>query len=223
MKTTNNVSSKLREIEKEIDNYYKSNPLLKLPFATAAWYLLASGENWRRIQTLPDKGTQHHTIIADDLINELKYPMYWLYKDCEPNGQVPFVYNGDNFKASLDLIRLAREYRWFVLVYTSANNGWIELDLQESTIQPKEDFFTGIEYEAYDRLIKPHRSQESLPSVNFDNFPIEALEHSLKVEVDRFSYKLNPKMVSDTMTVLRPLFDRMFSLPSAVSQVISRI
>ena len=214
MKATDNVSPELRKIEKEIDNYYKSNPLLKLPFATAAWYLLASGENWGRMQTLPDKGMQHHTIIADDLVNELKDPMYWLYKDCEPNGQVPFAYNGNNFKASLDLIRLAREYRWFVLVYTGATNGWIDLDLQGSTIQPKEDFFTGIEYEAYDRLIKPHRSQESLPSVNFDNFLIEAIEHSLKVEVDRFSYKLNPKMVSDTMTVLRPLFDRMFSLPN---------
>lgn len=112
MKMTNSVSSKLREIEKEIDNYYKSNPLLKLPFATAAWYLLASGENWSRRQTLPDKGTQHHTIIADNLVNELKYPMYWLYKDCEPNGQVPFVYNGHNFKASLDLKgRLLHKYR----------------------------------------------------------------------------------------------------------------
>lgn len=62
-------------------------------------------------------------------------------------------------------------------------------------------------------MIKPHRSQESLPAVNFDNFPIEAIEHSLKVEVDRFSYKLNPKMVFDTTTALKPLFDRMFWLP----------
>ena len=214
MKTTDNVSPELREVEKEVDNYYKSNPLMKLPFAAAAWSLLASGENWRRKQTQVDNGMQHHTIIADNLVNELKYSMYWLCEDCEPSGQVPFVYNGDNFKASLDLFKLAREYRWFVLVYTGATNGWIELDLQGSTIQPKEDFFTGIEYEAYDRLIKPHRSQESLSSVNFDNFPIEAIEHSLKVEVDRLSYKLNPKMVSDTMTVLKPLFDRMFSLPS---------
>ena len=214
MKTTDNVSPELREVEKEIDSYYRSNPLVMLPFATATWSLLASGENWRRKQTQVDNGMQHHTIIADDLVNKLKYSMSWLCEDCEPSGQVPFVYNGDNFKASLDLIRLAREYRWFVLVYTGATNGWIELDLQGSTIQPKEDFFTGIEYEAYDHLIKPHRSQESLSSVNFDNFPIEAIEHSLNVEVDRFSYKLNPKMVSDTMTVLKPLFDRMFSLPS---------
>lgn len=214
MKPADKVSPKLREIETEIDNYYKSNPLLKLPFATAAWYLLASGENWGRMQTLSAKGTQHHTIIADDLVNELKDPMYWLYKDCEPNGQVPFVYNDDNFKASTDLIRLAREYRWFVLVYTGATNGWIDLDLQGSMIQPKGDFFTGIEYEAYDSLIKPHRSQESLPSVNFDNFPIEAIEHSLKVEGDRFRYKLNPRIISDTITVLKPLFDRMFLLPN---------
>ncbi len=213
-KTTDKVSPELREVEKEIDNYYKSNPLLKLPFAAAAWSLLAYAENWQRRQRHFHSGTQAHAIIADDLVNELKYPVSWLYKVCEPGGQAPFVFDGDIFKTSQDLLKLAREYRWFVLVYTGATNGWIELDLQGSTIQPKDDFFMGIEYEAYDRLVKPHKSRESLPLVNFDNFPREAIERSLKVEVNRFSYKLNPKIVSDTMTVLGPLFDRKFLLPS---------
>ena len=91
MKTTDNVSCELRKIEKEIDNYYKSNPLVKLPFVTAAWSLLTSAENWGRMQTRSDSGTQSQTIIADDLVNELKYPMYWLYKVCKPGGQIPFV------------------------------------------------------------------------------------------------------------------------------------
>ena len=46
MKTIDNVSPELRKVEKEIDNYYKSNPLLKLPFATAASYLLRSAEEY---------------------------------------------------------------------------------------------------------------------------------------------------------------------------------
>ena len=46
MKTADRVSPELRKIEKEVDNYYKSNPLLKLPFAIAAWSLLAYAEEY---------------------------------------------------------------------------------------------------------------------------------------------------------------------------------
>ena len=44
MKTTDNVSPELRKIEKEIDDYYKSNPLVNLPFATAACSFLTFAE-----------------------------------------------------------------------------------------------------------------------------------------------------------------------------------
>ena len=44
MKTADKLTLELQKAEQEIDNYYKSNPLLKLPFATAAWALLAFAE-----------------------------------------------------------------------------------------------------------------------------------------------------------------------------------
>ena len=44
MKTTDRLTPELRKIEKEIDNYYKSNPLVNLPFATSSWYLLVAAE-----------------------------------------------------------------------------------------------------------------------------------------------------------------------------------
>ena len=44
MKTSHKLTPDLRKAEQEIDNYYKSNPLLKLPFATAAWALLGFAE-----------------------------------------------------------------------------------------------------------------------------------------------------------------------------------
>ena len=88
------------------------------------------------------------------------------------------------------------------------------MELQGSTIQPTGDFFTGIEYEAYNILIDTYHEQEALSLMNFDNFPIGAIVRSLRIRDDRFRYKLNPKMVSDTIMVMKPLFDRMFSLPS---------
>ena len=43
---------------------------------------------------------------------------------------------------------------------------------------------------------------------------MDAIRRSLKVKGDRFRYRLNPKMVSDMTTHLKPGFDMMFSLPS---------
>ena len=179
MKTIDNVSPELRKVEKEIDNYYKSNPLLKLPFATAAWSLLAFGEEGMLKAHSEGGGTQYYSIVANDLINELKDPIYWLYRTCELEGQVPLTYDGDIYRASWDLFKLGQEYRWFVSAYTSASLGSIGLELQGTTIQLITDFLTGIEYEVYDRLIKPYKSQEALSSVNFDDFPIDAIQYSL--------------------------------------------
>ena len=209
------VTPELRKIEKEVDNYYKSNPLMNLPFGTTAWYLLAFAEDKMLKDHVDAVGTQHYAMIGDNLVNDLKYSMFWLHDACEPGGQAPFAYNNDFYKASWDLFKLGQEYRWFVAAFTHASNGWIRLELQGSTIQPTENLFTSIEYEAYNRLIKPHKSQEALSSINFDNFPIDAIRHSLKINGDRFKYKINPKMVSDIITALiRPALDEAFSLPS---------
>ena len=211
---TDKLTRKLREIEQEIDLYYKSSPLVNLPFATAAWSFLVFAEDWRLKQTLRPLTPQQYEVIADDFINGLKNPMCWLYNACEPGGQVPFAYNANIYKASWDLFKLGQEYRWFVFAYTYFSRKWIELDLQGSTIQPAKDLFKDIQYNAYNRLIKLHESQEVSSSVNLDNLPIDKIKRTLKIDGERFSYKLNPRMVSDTIEVRKPIVDRMFSLPS---------
>ena len=75
----------------------------------------------------------------------------------------------------------------------------------------------GIEYEAYNRLIKPHESQVSSSSVALGIVhqlnPL--IENSLTIQDDRFSYKLNPKMVATARNVLlKPVLDDIFLLPS---------
>ena len=210
------LTSELRKIEKEVDLYYKSNPLVKLPFATAAWSLLAFGEEVMLKQASRPLTPQEQETMGDNFVNELKQPMCWLYDVCEPGGQVPFAYDDKIFQASWDLFRLGKKYQWFDAAYRYASWGWINLELQGSTIQPTENLFTGLEYEAYNRLIKLHRSEEAVSLVDFDNFHLltDVIWRSVKVKGDRFSYKLNPRMVSDTIKVLRLGFDVMFSLPS---------
>ena len=51
--------------------------------------------------------------------------------------------------------------------------------------------------------------------MDFGNvLPVNAIRHSLRIIDNRFYYKLNPRMVSETMAFLKPAFDTVFSLPS---------
>ena len=215
MTNTDNVSPKLRKIEKEIDNYYKSNPLLKLPFATAASYLLRSAEEYMLNEQIDGiVGIQDRHALGSDFINEIEHPVSWLHRDCEQDGEIHFAYDPDIHKASKDLFELGQKYDLIVFAYTYATDGVLELELQESTIQPTGGFFTSIEYEAYNILIDAHELQEAQPDLNPRNSPATAILDSVRVQGDRFRYKLNPRMVADMKKYLEPLFDGMFLLPS---------
>ena len=217
MKTSDNVSCKLRKIENEIDNYYKSNPLLKLPFATAAWSLLAYAEDYMlNEQTGGTSGIQDIHALGSDFITELEHPMSWIYRDCEERGNFPTVFDGNLYTASKDLFELGQKYDWFIFAYTCASgkDRVLDLELQGTTIQPTGDFFASIEYEAYNILVDAHEPEEAQFDLNRDDFPATAILNSVRVQGDRFRYELNPKMVADMKKYLQPLFDRMFLLPS---------
>ena len=214
MRTPDRLTPELRRAEKEIDNHYRSNPLVNLPFARAAWALLAFGEEKMLKEINLSSTSQEISAATNNLVNDLKDPMHWLYHACGQGGQVPFEWNDEIFQASRDLFDLGTEYGRFVAAYTYASRGWIELELQGSTIQPTENLFNGIEYEAYNRLIKPNESREALSSVNFGKFPMEAIDLALKIHGDRFRCDPNPRMVADTVKAMSPIFDSAFSLPS---------
>ena len=214
MKTKDPLTPELRRAEKEIDNCYKSNPLVNLPFARAAWALLAFGEEIMLRDINLSSTSQDIAAATNNLVNDLKVPMHWLYHTCGQGGQVLFELNDEIFQTSWDLFRLGTEYSWFVFAYTCASHGWVELELQGSIIQPTDNLFDGIEYETYNRLIKPNESQEALSSVNLDKFPMAAIDRALKIDGDRFRCDPNPRMVADTVTAMSPIFDSAFSLPS---------
>ena len=215
MSTTDRVSPELREAEKEIDNYYKSNPLLELPFATAAWYLLAFGENWFLKQAGYNLTSQESEMMIDNLVNELKHPISWIFSTCEPGGQIPSAYDDGMFDASWNLFRLGRRYGWFDTAYRYGSNGWVRLKLQESTIQPTKELFTSQEYKAYNYLIKTHETDEVISSIDFDSFHLlgETVSRSVKVKGNRFSYEFNPRIIDDAIKVISPCYDNAFSLP----------
>ena len=220
MSSTDSVSPELRKVEKEIDNYYKSNPLLTQPFTTAAWHLLAYAEEYMLNEQRGEvSSVQDIHNLGSDFITEIEHAMTWIYRECEQSGQIPFARDNDLYKASKDLFELSQKYDWFIFAYTCASgkDRVLDLELQGSIIQPTGDFFASIEYEAYNILIDPREPEEALRALNYENLPIlaiQAIQQSLKIEGNRFRYEFNENMVSDMKTYLKPFLDRMFLLPS---------
>ena len=214
MKNSNEYTDELKKAEKEIDNYYKTNSLLKLPFATAAWSFLAFAEDYMVIRTGGIDNLRDLHIQGSEFLVELEHSLSWLIRTCKPEGQVPFTFNEYNYESANVLFELGKKYESFVFAYTLSKQNWIKLKVSDFTIQPTGDFFENYEYEVYNILIDANLFVEASSSVNYEGFPIDAIENTLRVDGDRFHYKLNPKMVSDTITFLKPLFDEIFMFPS---------
>ena len=123
MKTADKFTRELRKAEKEIDNHHKSNPLLKLPFATAAWYFLAFVEDYMLIRTMQIDGIQDLHVLSSEFLVELEHSISWLYGACQKGGQIPSTFDEDHYKASMDLFELGKKYESFVFAYTCANHG----------------------------------------------------------------------------------------------------
>ncbi len=211
---TDNVSTELREIEREIDHYYQSNTLLKLPFTTAAWLLLSYAEDYMLNEQIAINSIQDVHALGSDFITELEHSMLWLYCDYEQGGVYPSDFDQNLYTASKDLFELGQKYDLVVFAYKCATDGILELELYETTIQPTQDFFNNIEYDAYNILIDPRDAEEALPLLNPPNFLMETILNSIKTDGVRFRYKLNPRIVADMILYLKPLFDRIFLLPA---------
>lgn len=214
MKNSNEYTDELQKAEIEIDNYYKTNSLLKLPFATAVWSFLSFVEDYMLIRSMDLGNLRDQHIQSSEFLVDLEHSLSWLINACKPEGQVSSTFNEHNYKAANDLFELGKKYESFVFAYTLSKQNWIELKVKDFTIQPTGDFFENYEYEAYNILIDANLFVEASSFINYEEFPADAIESSLSVVDDRFHYKLNPKMVSDTITFLKPLFDEIFMLPS---------
>ena len=214
MSKTNELTPELKKAAEEVKDCYKSNPLMELPFATAAWSFLSFVEDdmLKRCREFSNLRDQH--IQNSEFLVELEHSLSWLIGACKPEGQVSFTFDEHNYELANDLFKFSKKYESFVFAYTLSNHNWIELKVSDFTIQPTGDFFKNYEYEVYNILIDANLFVEASTSVNYERFPINAIENTLRVVSDKFHYKLNPKMVSDTITSLKPLFDEIFMLPS---------
>jgi len=206
-----NVSSELRKIEQEVDNYYKTNPLLKLPFGVAAWYLLAYYDDLNLIELTKTKNNYDISILADSLVVFLRNPLYWLWTNCAPDGNPPLTYDEHYYDACHKISVLAEEYEAFVSAFTYASQGSEDLELIGNRIQSKRIW--DLRYDAYDRLVNVVSTIDDQETVELNHKTFYQITNSVKISGENFSYEFGKRAIEDVIRYLSRHFTKSFRLP----------
>nr|VFK58677.1 MAG: hypothetical protein BECKTUN1418F_GA0071002_11506 [Candidatus Kentron sp. TUN]VFK67409.1 MAG: hypothetical protein BECKTUN1418E_GA0071001_11456 [Candidatus Kentron sp. TUN] len=205
-----NITPDLEVVERAIDVEHLKNRLTRLTFSESAWYFLAFCEErqFKYLEIENINGRQNISNYVDQIINDMKIPLRWLWRSCKPGAEIPRRYCSEFYGVSWDFYNLAHEYRWFELAYVYASAGVATLQLQDNTVIPIAPFRQDIRYEAYDRLCL-----DETPRIEDDvgEF-LRKVQQTVRVSGDRFRYSLNPRIVNQGLDVLSPVLDR-FWLP----------
>ena len=196
------VSSELRKVELEIDRAHLRNKLLSRPFGEAAWHYLAACEGRLVAPTiaslisssfsLPDM--QAMAALGDSIMTQAKWPLLWMWETCRKGGSIPAKYDQEMSNAAIAISKLADDYLAFEAAYTYGSIGVIGLTLDRNTITADPLLRQNARYEAYDRLVDGG-SDEMFPENGAQIQLARQLGASLRLEGERFSYRLTPRMV----------------------------
>jgi hypothetical protein len=206
----------LRSVEREIDNAYAGNPLVKENLGTAVWSLLSFVEDREFLPMLRGRvqPAASWAIAADETLNALKFPLAWLHRACVPGRSFSRAYDSERYQAGWDILELARRYYGFSGPFQYWDQGEWGLRLEETTVIAETDCREVAEYEAYNRLIDSGQDQES---ANEANVLAQEIESAVRVNGARFTVSLNPRLAGKVLAYVEPLVRRRFTLPDAWS------
>lgn len=205
------VNPELRLIEGQIDEYHKRNQLTTLPFAQAAWYYMAFCEDFLMIHGLKGHSDAFldNVALTDEWIADLKSPLFWLYSCCAIGGRLSQSMDMGLYESAREMFSFSERYSPFEYAFTYASRGLFQISLQDGVIVPSDDLRLSIQLQAYDYLVRAGDTKD-----DFDFGPMfELVKPLLRVDGPRFTYKLNPRLMSTAMELLGPLLDRRYSLP----------
>ena len=204
------VSEELRAAELEVDHAYRANPLLSLPRSEAVWYFLAECEEWY----IRYAGKLTDGVLCRCRVNLAKWPLRWLWKDCEPHGKLRQHHVPDDYYTHAKaLAELGRKYEWFEVAFSHATKGRLGLELNGRRIRPTWESCLHVRYDAYDRLRDGAEqsldgSQESIMSSIS-----EEIRRTVRWRGSSFEYALNPKIFNRTYVSVEPTLNTAFRLP----------
>lgn len=147
------ISVEARELESLIDEACLANSLLKLGRPQATWQYLAFCEDVLLQELLSeDRSSQRIAMFTDMLINNMQYPLRWIWSHCQNAGYVSQSYNSANYEAAWILMDLANEYTAFETAFVYGGAERLNLEANGNQIVPSK-LVNDLRYEAYDRLL----------------------------------------------------------------------
>ena len=206
------LSPELRQIESEVDNAFRSNPLVIENFAQAAWTLLAVAEDsffvsWAHGQL---NAVDQLSLYSLNVMFSLNHSLRWLYSACPPDGKINFLADEYSYKSAVDLLQMGSQYQYFDAAYRYATYGLIGLSVEGRTIRPTTQFKEHSEYEAYNLLVK--QQGQSTVNSNMESL-FTAVAKTTRIEGHRFTYRLNPRIVELAKQAFDAVLNEQFLLP----------
>lgn len=160
------VDEHARQIEAEIDTTYAEHPLLLYRHADAlhATFIAAN----ELLDDYRGADSETHGTASDTIINGLRYGLGWLFKNRRESSD-PRVQGIDPVPFAKTFIQLAVEYVGMVTAYTYASENILDLRLDGRTLKPSGQLLSQLQYEAYNKLLKP--AVEAARSQGYDKDP----------------------------------------------------
>lgn len=213
----NRLSPELRAAEQEIDEEYRSNPLVKRKLTESLWYLLAAFDHelFQTVNTYRQHGRYRVEPNIDHHLFMIRWPVRWLRTSCPPGGEIPSQFNPSLLRAATELLDLASNYMSFYKAYTRASEGLLDLRIDGDKLIASGFNYTDSQYEAYNRLVKPIDSIVDTGPLKGLRKIDEELFETLEIRDDRFSYKSHPDTVALAIDTLAPTVTPRFSLPDS--------
>ena len=206
------VSEELRTVERQVDSAYRASPLLSRPRSQAMWYFLAECEEYffRRHFC----GEPLDAAYVDAVANLARWPLRWLWKDCDPQGACrPPNAPDNNYESAHELAELGRSYEWFEAAFTYASKCRISLELKGTRIIPGWDRADHVCYDAYDRLRDAAEKSAVADQATITSRIAELVRPIVQLQHNTFEYVLNPSLFKRVYETSKPLLKERFRLP----------
>lgn len=205
------MPSEVRQAEQAIDRAFRTNLLIGTPRTPALYHILSAADDSVFVPLTAVGHTPHEMIArADTMINELRYPIAWIFDASPAGGLLEHVRDATLTTAAYDLLRLASAYDDISGVFVLASAGLIELTLEGTEIRTRHRFKDDVRYEAYNRFVG--RRRDNAPALDMSSIVGEVARH-VKVSNGRFSYDVTSQLLKDLSALVAPALRARFLLP----------
>jgi len=186
----------ISQIEKEIDEEFAQNLLVKISWTQSAWTMLSVIEDHHFKITVTNRLSEEEaSIYVDGLINALTYPFRVLLSRA-PRTKVVLDrrFINEHYELAQDWIDKAEDYTNFCSIFPLFHGNEIHLNVQGNFIEPSDWSSYDLSYEAYDRFVAK-RNPKQQPGSDPDLIA-RIIHPQIKANSGNFSIEFNKKILN---------------------------